>query len=153
MRGNSSRNSGDDSGRFCLKSSSGASLLLELRGWRLIQWGFTSSLEVVHGNNAPAVRMGFPQGFVRDFCLLLYRGVFQSSQPYGTNINRTPLTGAQSFQMLGMALGILRSEGKMKCMRYSLATGLAEASGKQWEDHRHNSNSEMSRGWCLGCCR
>lgn len=152
MRGNSSQKSGGDSERFCPESASGESLsaptveLLEVDSG-----GFTSSLEVVHRNNAPEViRTGFPHGFVWGFCLLLYRGVFQTSQPYGMDINYTSLTGAQNFQMLGMALGILRSEEKTECMCYSLATGLEEASGKQWEDHGHNSNPEMSRGWCLG---
>lgn len=82
----------------------------------MIQWGCASSLEVVHRSSAPAVRIGFPHGFVWGFCLLLYGGDFQTSQPYGMDINCTSLTGAQNFQMLGVTLGILRSEERMKYM-------------------------------------
>lgn len=77
MRGNYFQNSGDDSERFCLKSASGASLLLELRSWRLIQWGFTSSLEVVHRNNAPTnCRVGFPSWLRLGLLFVTTQGCF-----------------------------------------------------------------------------
>lgn len=100
---------------FCLKLAWGASLLLDLRSWRLIHGRLASSLEVVHRNSVLAVKLGLSLDFVWSFCVLLYRGTFQTPRPYGMDINCPSLAEAWNFQMLGMALGNLEDEGKMKC--------------------------------------
>lgn len=97
------------------------------------------------GMNASSVGLQLSLGLIESFCVLLYMDASQDSPSCRAAINCAPLIAAHKFQMLGMALGSMRSQGKMKCgsIRIFICQD-AETSARPQEAHGHSSSERLA---------